>query len=61
MLVALGELTQDPELWERAWELSGGRYARAKVWKPLEPRIVSACATAFVDVSGFVRRLPLSK
>lgn len=31
MLVALGELTQDPECWRRAWDLSGGRYALAKV------------------------------
>ncbi|CAN0433985.1 unnamed protein product, partial [Laminaria digitata] len=31
MLAALGDLTQDPELWQRAWDLSGGRYARAKV------------------------------
>ncbi|CAN0280061.1 unnamed protein product, partial [Hapterophycus canaliculatus] len=31
MLAALGDLTQDPECWQRAWDLSGGRYARAKV------------------------------
>ncbi|CAB1114425.1 unnamed protein product [Ectocarpus sp. CCAP 1310/34] len=30
MLAALGDLTQDPEYWQRAWDLSGGRYARAK-------------------------------
>ncbi|CBJ32334.1 conserved unknown protein [Ectocarpus siliculosus] len=30
MLAALGDLTQDPECWQRAWDLSGGRYARAK-------------------------------
>eukprot|EP00752_Nemacystus_decipiens_P003609 g3326.t1 len=30
MLAALGDLTQDPECWQRAWDLSGGRYAHAK-------------------------------
>lgn len=32
MLAALGDLTQDPECWQRAWDLSGGRYAHAKVY-----------------------------
>ncbi|CAM9305482.1 unnamed protein product [Pylaiella littoralis] len=30
MLAALGDLTQDPECWQRAWDLSGKRYARAQ-------------------------------
>ena len=30
LLTALGDLTQDPMLWERAWEASGGRYVRAQ-------------------------------
>lgn len=30
MLCALGEIKHDPELFERAWVLSGNRYARAK-------------------------------
>lgn len=30
MLTALGDLTQKEDCYERAWELSRGRYARAK-------------------------------
>lgn len=32
MWAALGDITRDPSCWEKAWELSGGRYARAKVF-----------------------------
>lgn len=32
MWAALGDLTQDPECWGKAWALSGRRYARAKVY-----------------------------
>ncbi|CAG9462955.1 unnamed protein product [Pedinophyceae sp. YPF-701] len=30
MLTVLGDLTQDPACWEKAWEASGGRYVRAQ-------------------------------
>lgn len=44
MLSALGDLTQDPECWERARELSGRRYAHAKAGSGNEMMVVKCDA-----------------